>query len=157
MPWKFFLDLLHSFGFEFFSCLLIALLRHRLTSTVSMCEWKHYQLVNELQGFGAVVGAISHNLADLQDLQNNQGSYISIYDQPAFSHPVFSHLHSRLYAVLLCLSFATSWFIFWSVYEVSVEIQKACAGYNSFSLLGCLTSLKSINFKIISSWLQLKI
>ncbi|XP_023908970.2 SPX domain-containing membrane protein At4g22990 [Quercus suber] len=38
-------------------------------------------------GFGAVVGAISHNLADLQDLQNNQGNYISIYDQPAFSHP----------------------------------------------------------------------
>ncbi|XP_075669111.1 SPX domain-containing membrane protein At4g22990-like isoform X2 [Castanea sativa] len=38
-------------------------------------------------GFSAVVGAISHNLADLQDLQNNQGNYISIYDQPAFSHP----------------------------------------------------------------------
>ncbi|KNA17609.1 hypothetical protein SOVF_078670 [Spinacia oleracea] len=30
-------------------------------------------------GFGAVVGAISRNLADLQD---NQGSYVSIYDQP---------------------------------------------------------------------------
>ncbi|KAM3698585.1 hypothetical protein ACB098_06G199600 [Castanea mollissima] len=38
-------------------------------------------------GFSAVVGALSHNLADLQDLQNNQGNYISIYDQPAFSHP----------------------------------------------------------------------
>ncbi|XAR55025.1 hypothetical protein NMG60_11030396 [Bertholletia excelsa] len=31
-------------------------------------------------GFGAVVGAISRNLADLQD---RQGSYLSIYDQPA--------------------------------------------------------------------------
>ncbi|XP_021717587.1 SPX domain-containing membrane protein At4g22990-like isoform X2 [Chenopodium quinoa] len=30
-------------------------------------------------GFGAVVGAISRNLADLQD---NEGSYVSIYDQP---------------------------------------------------------------------------
>ncbi|KAJ7962285.1 SPX domain-containing membrane protein [Quillaja saponaria] len=38
-------------------------------------------------GVGAVVGVLSHNLADLQALQNSQGSYISIYDQPAFSHP----------------------------------------------------------------------
>ncbi|GLT84487.1 hypothetical protein SLE2022_027120 [Rubroshorea leprosula] len=35
-------------------------------------------------GIGAVVGAISHNLADLQ---NHRGSYVSIYDQPALSHP----------------------------------------------------------------------
>lgn len=35
-------------------------------------------------GIGAVVGAISRNLAELQD---HQGSYISIYDQPALSHP----------------------------------------------------------------------
>ncbi|KAL6986154.1 hypothetical protein U1Q18_019522 [Sarracenia purpurea var. burkii] len=33
-------------------------------------------------GLGAVVGAISRNLADLQD---RQGSYLSIYDQPAAS------------------------------------------------------------------------
>ncbi|KAF3442247.1 hypothetical protein FNV43_RR16163 [Rhamnella rubrinervis] len=38
-------------------------------------------------GLGAVVGAISRNLADLQDFQGHHGSYISIYDQPAFSHP----------------------------------------------------------------------
>ncbi|GMN67433.1 hypothetical protein TIFTF001_036505 [Ficus carica] len=38
-------------------------------------------------GVGAVVGAISRNLAELQDLKDNRGSYISIYDQPAFSHP----------------------------------------------------------------------
>ncbi|KAE7997187.1 hypothetical protein FH972_001842 [Carpinus fangiana] len=38
-------------------------------------------------GFGAVVGTISRNLADLQDLQRHQGNYISIYDQPDLSHP----------------------------------------------------------------------
>ncbi|PQP92860.1 hypothetical protein Pyn_36996 [Prunus yedoensis var. nudiflora] len=38
-------------------------------------------------GVGAVVGAISRNLADLQDFQQHYGNYISIYDQPAFSHP----------------------------------------------------------------------
>lgn len=38
-------------------------------------------------GVGAVVGAISRNLADLQDFQQHCGNYISIYDQPAFSHP----------------------------------------------------------------------
>ncbi|KAL4376549.1 hypothetical protein GQ457_02G000480 [Hibiscus cannabinus] len=35
-------------------------------------------------GIGAVVGAVSRNLADLQD---DQGNYVSIYDQPALSHP----------------------------------------------------------------------
>ncbi|XVE73948.1 hypothetical protein DITRI_Ditri11bG0159300 [Diplodiscus trichospermus] len=35
-------------------------------------------------GIGAVVGAISRNLVDLQD---HQGNYVSIYDQPALSHP----------------------------------------------------------------------
>lgn len=39
-----------------------------------------------LQGLGAVVGAISRNLADLQD---RQGSYLSIYDQPALPLQVF--------------------------------------------------------------------
>jgi hypothetical protein len=68
-----------------------------LASFVSICEWKHYKLVTEFQGFGAVIGTISRNLADLQDLQRHQGNYIY--------HPVFSHLHSRLYAVLPCLSF----------------------------------------------------
>ncbi|XP_027349380.1 SPX domain-containing membrane protein At4g22990-like isoform X2 [Abrus precatorius] len=37
-------------------------------------------------GIGAVVGVLSHGLADLQDLQQCQGSYISIYDQPSYSH-----------------------------------------------------------------------
>ncbi|KAG5231305.1 SPX domain-containing membrane protein [Salix suchowensis] len=35
-------------------------------------------------GVGAVVGAISRHLADLQD---QEGNHISIYDQPALSHP----------------------------------------------------------------------
>ncbi|XP_009375868.2 SPX domain-containing membrane protein At4g22990 isoform X1 [Pyrus x bretschneideri] len=38
-------------------------------------------------GIGAVVGAISRNLADLQGFQQQYENYISIYDQPAFSHP----------------------------------------------------------------------
>lgn len=33
-----------------------------------------------LQGVGAVVGAVSRNLHELQD---RQGSYLSIYDQPS--------------------------------------------------------------------------
>ncbi|KAK7374213.1 hypothetical protein VNO80_07640 [Phaseolus coccineus] len=37
-------------------------------------------------GIGAVVGVLSHGLADLQDLQQCQGSYISIYDQPSYTH-----------------------------------------------------------------------
>ncbi|XP_057247739.1 SPX domain-containing membrane protein At4g11810-like isoform X2 [Beta vulgaris subsp. vulgaris] len=36
-------------------------------------------LLEKDQGFGAVLGAISRNLADLQD---HQESYVSIYDQP---------------------------------------------------------------------------
>ncbi|XP_030492438.2 SPX domain-containing membrane protein At4g22990 isoform X2 [Cannabis sativa] len=36
---------------------------------------------------GAVVGAISRNLAELQDLKDNRGSYVSIYDQPELSIP----------------------------------------------------------------------
>ncbi|XP_028769030.1 SPX domain-containing membrane protein At4g22990 [Neltuma alba] len=37
-------------------------------------------------GIGAIVGVLSHNLADLRDLQQRQGRYISIYDQPSYSH-----------------------------------------------------------------------
>ncbi|KAF5731688.1 hypothetical protein HS088_TW18G00372 [Tripterygium wilfordii] len=46
--------------------------------------YSQLQQVFKHVGIGAVVGAISRNLADLQD---HQGSYISIYDQPALSHP----------------------------------------------------------------------
>nr|CAN82243.1 hypothetical protein VITISV_018247 [Vitis vinifera] len=46
-------------------------------------------------GIGAVVGAISRNLADLQD---HQGSYISIYDQPASSltDPVIDSINAAV-------------------------------------------------------------
>lgn len=46
-------------------------------------------------GFGAVVGAISRNLADLQD---DRGSYISIYDQPVLplQDPVVSSIRSAV-------------------------------------------------------------
>ncbi|OIW01116.1 hypothetical protein TanjilG_25224 [Lupinus angustifolius] len=37
-------------------------------------------------GIGAVVGVLSHSLADLHDLQHCQESYISIYDQPTYAH-----------------------------------------------------------------------
>lgn len=51
-----------------------------------------------MQGVGAVVGAISRNLADLQD---QEGNYISIYDQPALSHPVFSHIHTKCNSIAI--------------------------------------------------------
>ncbi|KAL1322188.1 hypothetical protein HN51_067117 [Arachis hypogaea] len=37
-------------------------------------------------GIGAVVGVLSHSFADLHDLKLCQGSYISIYDQPSYTH-----------------------------------------------------------------------
>ncbi|KAJ6679569.1 INNER MEMBRANE TRANSPORT PROTEIN YAJR [Salix purpurea] len=43
-----------------------------------------FKHVLNMQGVGAVVGAISRHLADLQD---QEGNHISIYDQPALSHP----------------------------------------------------------------------
>jgi len=49
---------------------------------------QYHHVVVSLQGIGAVVGVLSHNLADLHDLQKCQGSYISIYDQPSYAHQV---------------------------------------------------------------------
>ncbi|XP_044501628.1 SPX domain-containing membrane protein At4g22990-like [Mangifera indica] len=46
--------------------------------------YSQLQQVFKQVGIGAVVGAISRNLADLQ---NHHGNYVSIYDQPALSHP----------------------------------------------------------------------
>ncbi|WVZ07612.1 hypothetical protein V8G54_020958 [Vigna mungo] len=47
-------------------------------------------------GIGAVVGVLSHGLADLQDLQQCQGSYISIYDQPSYTHQALPTLFFAL-------------------------------------------------------------
>ncbi|XP_050880677.1 SPX domain-containing membrane protein At4g22990 [Lathyrus oleraceus] len=44
--------------------------------------YSQLQQVFKHVGLGAVVGALSRNLHDLQDLQGRQGSYLSIYDQP---------------------------------------------------------------------------
>ncbi|KAL3645374.1 hypothetical protein CASFOL_010554 [Castilleja foliolosa] len=55
--------------------------------------YSQLQQVFKHVGFGAVVGAISRNLADLQD---RQGSYLSIYDQPALplQEPIVDSLKS---------------------------------------------------------------
>ncbi|XP_042498620.1 SPX domain-containing membrane protein At4g22990-like isoform X1 [Macadamia integrifolia] len=58
--------------------------RYRFTdyyvTTRANHPYSQLQQVFKQVGLGAVVGAISRNLADLQD---RQGSYLSIYDQPA--------------------------------------------------------------------------
>ncbi|KAM5555063.1 SPX domain-containing membrane protein [Rosa sericea] len=63
------------FGFKFTNYYVKTRANHPYSQLRQVC--KHV-------GIGAVVGAISRNLADLQD---HRGSYISIYDQPALSHP----------------------------------------------------------------------
>ncbi|KAL3619339.1 hypothetical protein CASFOL_036909 [Castilleja foliolosa] len=57
--------------------------------------YSQLQQVFKHVGLGAVVGAISRNLADLQD---RQGSYLSIYDQPALSlqDPVVDSINSAV-------------------------------------------------------------
>ncbi|PIN00389.1 putative transporter/transmembrane protein [Handroanthus impetiginosus] len=57
--------------------------------------YSQLQQVFKHVGLGAVVGAISRNLADLQD---RQGSYLSIYDQPALplQDPVVESLKSAV-------------------------------------------------------------
>jgi hypothetical protein len=47
------------------------------------------------QGVGAVVGALSRNLVDLQE---HQGSYLSIYDQPTTALKVCCFLRCYPYA-----------------------------------------------------------
>ncbi|CAI9784524.1 unnamed protein product [Fraxinus pennsylvanica] len=57
--------------------------------------YSQLQQVFKHVGLGAVVGAISRNLADLQD---RQGSYLSIYDQPALplQDPVVDSIRSAV-------------------------------------------------------------
>ncbi|XP_050384778.1 SPX domain-containing membrane protein At4g22990-like isoform X2 [Argentina anserina] len=63
------------FGFKFTNYYVKTRANHPYSELRQVC--KHV-------GIGAIVGAISRNLADLQD---HSGSYVSIYDQPALSHP----------------------------------------------------------------------
>lgn len=57
--------------------------------------YSQLQQVFKHVGLGAVVGAVSRNLAELQD---RQGSYLSIYDQPAlpFQDPVVDSIKSAV-------------------------------------------------------------
>ncbi|KAI3969187.1 hypothetical protein MKW92_022843 [Papaver armeniacum] len=57
--------------------------------------YSQLQQVFKHVGFGAVVGAVTRNLADLQD---RQGSYLSIYDQPsiAFQDPVIDSIRAAV-------------------------------------------------------------
>ena len=53
-------------------------------------DWNMHQYTLHVlcnQGVGAVVGALSRNLAELQE---RQGSYLSIYDQPSSALKVYS-------------------------------------------------------------------
>ncbi|KAG9453201.1 hypothetical protein H6P81_006105 [Aristolochia fimbriata] len=64
-------------------------------TTRSNHPYSQLQQVFKHVGIGAVVGAISRNLADLQD---RQGSYLSIYDQPSapLQDPVIDSIKSAV-------------------------------------------------------------
>lgn len=70
-----------------------------------------YSLVNNMQGIGAVAGAISRNLADLQGCT---GSYLSIYDHP--SAPV-----EVLFYMLSCLLVYHCKFLVTILYVIHVD------------------------------------
>ncbi|KAK4389355.1 SPX domain-containing membrane protein [Sesamum angolense] len=65
---------------------------------------KDFSRMLDIQGLGAVVGAISRNLADLQD---RQGSYLSIYDEPALplQDPVVDSLKAAVDRVTYSTNF----------------------------------------------------
>lgn len=69
--------------------------------------YSQLQQVFKHVGLGAVVGAISRNLADLQD---RQGSYLSIYDQPAL--PLQDPVVDSLRAAADRLSYSTNFLNF---------------------------------------------
>ncbi|GFZ01250.1 major Facilitator Superfamily with SPX (SYG1/Pho81/XPR1) domain-containing protein [Actinidia rufa] len=59
--------------------------------------YSQLQQVFKHVGLGAVVGSISRNLGDLQ---NRQGSYLSIYDQPALPLQVFHYTYLYLFLLV---------------------------------------------------------
>ncbi|XP_055819638.1 SPX domain-containing membrane protein At4g22990-like [Solanum dulcamara] len=69
--------------------------------------YSQLQQVFKHVGLGAVVGAISRNLADLQD---RQGSYLSIYDQPAL--PLQDPVVDSMQAAVNRLSHSTNFLNF---------------------------------------------
>ncbi|KAJ9540527.1 hypothetical protein OSB04_027033 [Centaurea solstitialis] len=68
--------------------------------------YSQLQQVFKHVGLGAVVGAISRNLAELQD---RQGSYLSIYDQPALSlqDPVIDSIRAAVDRLSYSTNFLT--------------------------------------------------
>ncbi|KAJ3672481.1 hypothetical protein LUZ60_007202 [Juncus effusus] len=64
-------------------------------SSRSNHPYSQLQQVFKHVGIGAVVGALSRNLADLQE---SHGSYLSIYDQPSaiLKDPVIDQIHSQV-------------------------------------------------------------
>ncbi|XP_060173123.1 SPX domain-containing membrane protein At4g22990-like isoform X1 [Lycium barbarum] len=69
-------------------------------------------------GLGAVVGAISRNLADLQD---REGSYLSIYDQPAL--PLREPVVDSMEAAIDRLSYSTN-FLNYSVQRSLIMLEE---------------------------------
>ncbi|CAH1415582.1 unnamed protein product [Lactuca virosa] len=69
--------------------------------------YSQLQQVFKHVGLGAVVGAISRNLAELQD---RQGSYLSIYDQPAL--PLQEPVIDTIIAAVDRLSYSTNFLTF---------------------------------------------
>ncbi|KAI3501221.1 hypothetical protein L1887_29085 [Cichorium endivia] len=69
--------------------------------------YSQLQQVFKHVGLGAVVGAISRNLAELQD---RQGSYLSIYDQPAL--PLQDPVVDTIRAAVDRLSYSTNFLTF---------------------------------------------
>ncbi|GJR17944.1 flavin-containing monooxygenase FMO GS-OX5-like protein, partial [Tanacetum coccineum] len=65
---------------------------HRDLGAVGLQNWPTYSYSSRWR-----LGAISRNLAELEDLQ---GSYLSIHDQPAVPLKVFSHRYNRRYTDL---------------------------------------------------------
>ena len=102
--------------------------------------WKHYHVIASLQGIGAVVGVLHHNLADLQDLQQCQGSYISIYDQPSYVHQVSLESYYMHYNVNP-LMFSYSSCVF-SEEKSSIGMLKLCINYQPLHKLEFMLMIK---------------
>lgn len=62
-----------------------------------------------MQGVGAVVGALSRNLHELQENQQSQGSFLSIYDQPTLPLQVSSTL-TLFHPLMLIIMFSLNVF-----------------------------------------------
>ncbi|KAI7993951.1 SPX domain-containing membrane protein [Camellia lanceoleosa] len=78
--------------------------------------YSQLQQVFKHVGLGAVVGAVSRNLADLQD---RQGSYLSIYDQPAL--PLQDPVIESIKAAVDRLTHSTSFLHFLAQHALTMQ------------------------------------